>query len=974
MSGSPNPPHSSPGPRRPSPVERFLGADALRAGPFGLLRVPPDACTDERIVAALEWQLDRVAQHPEGDTPEADEVRLALHAAAAQLLDPNVRRHLLAALQSRGETGGVAQTPTTTGLPSGTRLTGLEQEAIRTLAAYGGWNKQSLERLRALAQAKGLGPHEVVQTLQNLSGGKKRASGQTDVPRVPRPPATPAPMTAMPTAQTRADDEPARPVRFVDPGQRYVRNLVLGVVGVMVCLGAAVVLAAILLKPPGAGTAPAGTGPVTTLSGPAPAPMQTPGTDAPRAGSIANSPPTEPARPTGKRAKPLVEVGDSVDPVALVRGLADCAAKARKEPELAAEQVPGLVRQLSARWWKLEQAQRRAADSAIMDVVFATASYPEVIGRVLDAVKEGAIALGGSVAMAPEDAYPAAWSVGMLSRMSRERELPHAVSSVVDEALTLGVGRDRPRTDTSFEGGAMAALRRLPDRLMAGEAPKGSGGKADGVLGPWLQAVNAIVGPDAELRERVLTDALQRVMVGGAEASADQRVFDAIQTLATEIKWRKGGAARARLLDWFKDPRVSMQDLQVLTAALASRSSAEGVDAMMVLSVGASPSDRQRLRTAYAKAWGIAESIGEDKASAAWLAGAKAELERPWDGLRRSDFLVTAVTVSRLNEAAAKLWRGDSEGVESLVSDTNAPTGPYMQVTGAQRSLTQHVEGDGQWTAGYASVGRNAALRAERLAQLESISVTLGPVDAEQVFYLACFETPVDLRVSAQKIVEKLSNEATLVNAALEVLPRAPRYASVGAMYERLAHRRLPAPGDEAWELEARRALVARLLELMAGAGEDAKVDDLSRVLFESYAVRAGREGVGEGPEGAEGGAQAGLDIAAELTRAWRAAAEAVSPNEAAPVPLDVIDRRRVGRLRLAQGPVQKFAAEQASAAELMAYVVAAEHPRLSAKVTAVMDDMAQGRRGATHIFEQIAQTERAVLRLWMLRLAGEQP
>ncbi len=112
---------------------------------------------------------------------------------------------------------------------------------------------------------------------------------------------------------------------------------------------------------------------------------------------------------------------------------------------------------------------------------------------------------------------------------------------------------------------------------------------------------------------------------------------------------------------------------------------------------------------------------------------------------------------------------------------------------------------------------------------------------------------------------------------------------------------------------------------------------------------------------------------AADLCRAWRAAAEAVTPNDYAPIPLDVIDRRRQGRVRLAQGPVQAFAAQQVTTAELMAYVVSAEHPRLAAQAKSIVDGMADERRQSKHIFEQMIYAERAMLRLWQLRIAGDQ-
>ena len=82
--------------QRPRPIARFLGEQEAGGGPFAVLGLNPAACTDALVLSALDRQIERIDHHPECDTPEADEVRLALHAAAAQLLDPVVRRHLVA--------------------------------------------------------------------------------------------------------------------------------------------------------------------------------------------------------------------------------------------------------------------------------------------------------------------------------------------------------------------------------------------------------------------------------------------------------------------------------------------------------------------------------------------------------------------------------------------------------------------------------------------------------------------------------------------------------------------------------------------------------------------------------------------------------------------------------------------------------------------------------------------------------------
>src|SRR5262249_12112429 len=109
-------------------------------------------------------------RHPECDTPEGDEVRLALHAAAAQLLDPVVRRHLIAKWTGQRMPAPVprkvpVRAPARTAEFS-TKL--LEADAILTLGLFGGWNQRSLRGLRHRAPAGGVSTARAAQTLPTL--------------------------------------------------------------------------------------------------------------------------------------------------------------------------------------------------------------------------------------------------------------------------------------------------------------------------------------------------------------------------------------------------------------------------------------------------------------------------------------------------------------------------------------------------------------------------------------------------------------------------------------------------------------------------------------------------------------------------------------------------------------------------------------------------------------------------------------
>jgi len=77
-----------------NPGETFLG-ESVVSDPFALLGLPRQPVDDQTVLAALGARMDGIAKHPRSQTLEANELRLALHAAAAQLLDAQVQQLLL---------------------------------------------------------------------------------------------------------------------------------------------------------------------------------------------------------------------------------------------------------------------------------------------------------------------------------------------------------------------------------------------------------------------------------------------------------------------------------------------------------------------------------------------------------------------------------------------------------------------------------------------------------------------------------------------------------------------------------------------------------------------------------------------------------------------------------------------------------------------------------------------------------------
>lgn len=146
-----------------SPVVRFLGEDAGAGGPFALLGLAHEIGSDEQVIRASNRRLHQVDCHRLRSTPDADEVRLAIHSAASQLLDPALRREL-----ARRWPPGSPVTVPKAWKPARAvvRLSpAFIQRARMLVASSGGWNPRARKRLAHLARVNRVSALDVVRSL-----------------------------------------------------------------------------------------------------------------------------------------------------------------------------------------------------------------------------------------------------------------------------------------------------------------------------------------------------------------------------------------------------------------------------------------------------------------------------------------------------------------------------------------------------------------------------------------------------------------------------------------------------------------------------------------------------------------------------------------------------------------------------------------------------------------------------------------
>jgi len=939
-----------------STVQRFLGEAEARGGPFAMLGIRPSAVSDDIVIQALHRQLSRVANHPESETPAADEVRLALHAAAAQLLDPNLRREMTARHGggAPGNGGPVRATPSYASAGSAQALrSAIEHDAILVLGSFGGWNDRALHRLLSMAHARGASSSLVAQTLREMADrrGGIPSSSSAGVADRKAPPPSPRFGAGAESAREGPREEPeqqresAAPIAPERSGSSATSDALLvgGALLLLLVIAATVVLLVFL---------PAGEAP-----GADPRADHSPMPRAATGPSIETSDPQTPTLST--QATPAPDPTPTHDWREALQAAID-GVTIDQDQALAAFREG--IHRAASRWVELDEDERVVATNLTLTFVYGAGRSWEASASSVEAIADlGEPLRTPEQPMTADDVWPAAWAVGILSRLSREPDLRAAAERTVRLSLSRLVGAAPPR-DT-FDSGVTSGLAAITTPLVAGSFDSGGARASVKAWKRWLRAVDEGV-PNEQARERLKLSALEKLLVEGAEPSESKTSFEAIQELTAAASWAERHEARSWLLRWFIDRRVSAADLHAVTSALVSRTRAAGVSPVMVISAGASERSRAQMRDTYARAWSVASAGGPEETESTWVSEAFELLAREASE-DPTAVLADAVILARLNEAASLIWSGHAEPATELLVQLSAPVQSAIDAasTDARPQPFGDDRHDGAWALRYAEARANVS---ERMAVLRTLERArhLGPIDAEVLAREAIRGSPVDLRMEARERAIALGSNPAVVNAILEELPNLGRNRHNNGLIEKFAARPLPDIRSERWPIEARRALVERLLELLAASGDFAVLDQLSTLLARAYHRRD--RGPDSMPEGVA--PQDATDSGASLFAAWRHAAERAPPGSRIGLTAEDISRRRQGRLNLAQGQVQRFAAEQASLCEIMALTVSREQPAASAEVSRVLAEFSASRRRAKHVFEQIEAGERAMARLWLLR------
>jgi hypothetical protein len=960
------------------PIHYFLGVsgttDALR-----LLGLSPGRLDAAMIETALERQLAMVYQHPEGRSDEAERVRQRLRAAAAEL-----RKSV------SGGRLGFAVPATVRSRPPGAvrpwkmprfRLTPFDRQVLAVLVGLGGWNARSRARLVALAGAYGVSVQGLMRVLTGLAdyarhGGPRLGVGEITAGEVMTPPSADASIDEAPVTPALLDRLAERLSAELRREGRWpvIRlsmifgsiTLVLSIIGMWWLLTTS--------RPPAPKLSSVRTVPV----GP---------TTAPRAGLTPPSPATQPATPrvlTFRQPPTFLGNGLPVQAAAAadqinehLTSLDDVVRKLTVSADVS-EAVyrswEATIQSIATGWPLIDASALRQADQKIDEALSIASSTPPVLDRLMGSLSPPMPHRPAE----PVGVWRSAWLAGTLGRLGGSTTLPPVVIEQARRRLEVVFGPADAQTATGFVESAGLWLERLTDPLVAGI------NLDDRTYDEWELwiAAQRLLGSGHRHQAAVMR-AIRLVLESSHDLSqpgATQNVLGRLISMAMDDP---SESVRDAALAIFDDETVTIHDLWVFTSLLAADRRAIWVNDQLVIPSDADELHRGRVRDALARAWPEPTVASEDAAKGQivvvdaalgqrWLAAldaSQAKKMAPSPENLAQQLVTTSLLIEAIDEMVA---RNDVRAAEllttieeSLKDRSDVPPAPTRR---AYLRPGQAIGMDGQWTAEYGDIGRSNEDRLQSLRTLRANAGTdLGPIDAETLVREAIRGSTMDIRSLAMAIIaEQLSTGPNVAMELLDQFADARPTEPLSDTIQRLSGRELPPARSPQWISAARLALVDHVLDLRDGARRE--LDQSAAALTDSYTRRLAA--IQREPS-----ALVAPDDPAEaaqlLAQAWLERAGVTLASN--PVPADVggIQQRLAIRLKLAEGPIQRFVAHQLGILDLLAYITVAEQPALREPVLSLLHDSARRRMAMHDILEQSLDVERTIASLWKLRIGA---
>jgi hypothetical protein len=983
------------------PLKRFLGLDETD-DPLALLGLRRGTQSAAEIDAALARRLAMIADHPDGRSLDATAVNLRLRRAAAALKTtpsvptappasaapaapappPPAPRAAAEPVRPRSFEHTLnprppAPLPPPTAMPATPprplpraharpriRLTAFDQQVLAVLVSCGGWNARARSRMVAVAARYGVSVHGLLKVIRGLGEYARAGGPRLEVSQITagqsrlESPEVPAPMAPLlQKIGAQFDERPLARLRMA--ALVGLTTILVGVLVLQLVLGASEPTR----KPhvaPGPVPGPGAAGPAAPAAPPGAAPEPGPGVAArfDRFPSFLGNALPAPAAAAADGARQIPGV---LDEVARRLTVSD------RIPEPVLRSWEEAIEVAATGWVLVDESTRGAIHSALLDVLYAAADEPQSSDRLLlTLLPTGALTQ-------PIDLWRGAWCAGTLGIVAGHPNLPPVVVDQARRQLDTVVARpaDPPR---SF---AAAASAWLSDRVPGFVRRLDIDDAVEDRWELWLAAQRAL--DTGELLQAALGGAIRELLAAGGDLSRAGPGLNLLGRLLRGLDLVQSPAARAAILGLFDDPAVSTADLWLLTSLMAQLDTAPWFEARLVLPHDADERMRRRVADGIGRIWPAAASRSVGALAAGTGTSVDARVLERWRGLEpRVAALAAAVPAEALlgqiaaaaqfNTAAALLAAQHPDEADEVLDEVIRLLAADSPLPASRLTAGQPVGADGEWTASF-QASRSADDKVKWLRALRNTAGTdLGPLDADTLVAEALRGGAGEVGSTARGvIVEQFQAGPQVAQELLDQFTDLRGNEFLADFIERLTGELLPPSTAAGWAPEARLALARHALRLRPSRG--VALDQATVSIREAYSrhLRGLRPGASLPPPASE----EAEDLASAVRLRWLEYAATLMVALPVPDSLAGLERMHRTRLRLAEGPIQRFVAEQVGVLELLAYVTVAEQPVLGPAVRQVVGDALAARRDLPGVLAQALSAEQAMSRVWSMRMVG---
>lgn len=922
----------NPSSEKHSPIVEFLGREAGVGGPFALLGLLHEITDDEQVVRACNRRLQQIDRHRHHSTPDADEARLAVHAAGSQLLDLGLRAEL-----ARRWPAGVPVAVPQAWKPirkSKALPPGFLSKARLLIAASGGWNATARKRLAHFARMNRITALELVQALgmneQSNAIQRSSAGSPSFTVQVQRPASAQAQNRAsFSGASSRERPSASGRVGEIQPPEKGRSVEWIYAYTLLALMGGAVV-STIVIAPP-AGLSRESTAVVSS--------------DDLQSGAV-NLTEDDAANPESV----LAPREDFVHYTAIAHELDQLALQSQTNPQGSLERFEIIYPRFVESWTAFPEPALKRSGLHIAELVSRVSRSSPLVESLMQAL---------ACDLSEND--PAKLMIRM---------------AVIDVVLS------EPRVSAPVRTGLVAISKRctsyaprptssMVTSLITIAGLEGVDARTDDPIWwtRWLQGVRSVTVDNEDQRTRLVLSAMSaRLRERSPQGESWNRT---VIELVNAVSWREDAPGRSWLLAQFVDEAVDSRRLSALTEAIAIHSGAKDIDAQMVLNPTATLPLRLRLAKAYRTAWKAAGaddgSAESDQSGANKLSNElRFRVSLTAQRLSEQDAIAACVELARLNTAAWQYARGDTE----LAFETLGHAADKIAVSGAPTPLdlsTNQV--DSQWAQSAIntpSTGHLSTLFGQ-LVQSQGPGVNA----AHALVYLATLHPESDIREQASAQIVRYKDHASVLIAIDHVIGNKRISTRLEKLVLKVVDRSLPSRTDESWYLIAHQSLLAQLSVSIAMTVET-DLDVLKDELGSAYALRLDSLGRAAGASRSDLGVLAGAEALYQQLYLEFQSGQGLSSDRQSQI--DRVSSYLAVRLARAQSPMHQFLAYQRAICQLHAMRVDRDVPGASLRVADLLSDLETSLNNSTAVIGQITQVERCIAQLWIVAIEGGSP